>query len=368
MVFSRVAACAACSHSRGAASPSAKTSHQPSTLATCQNLKVASQDGGSSHGKDVSSAQLPRNFRQVAIAVQLTTMLENARRREAIAEKRTLRKNSSALSLFRGRSRTRGDSSFADDDLSSKVMFLMALREAGQPLSGLSDFAKEYGDEAFCKRLLTKYGGNVQKSAERYKQALRWREAHRELLTTRQFALGGDYRVIGADLGQRPILYQCMKNQLLPGSQALDQSLVVMLQAIDNMPAGVQTATHIWDLHGMSVRLNLNPAPLGQMLQAAEGYFAERMDQLIIIDMPRLASFLKDAVWPVVPEKTKQKVKFMTAEQAKQHLGSTCPAEVSDRIAAAMDENRDSRVSLETRRAGWKRVDASGDLVPAFAQ
>merc|ERR1712216_722789 len=140
--------------------------------------------------------------------------------------------------------------------------YLMALREMGQPLWGLSDFAKEYGDAAFCRRLLTKYRGNVQQSAEKYKQALLWREAKKEVIITRRFAIGGDYRVIGADLRKRPIMYACMKNQLLPGAEALDQTVVCMLQALDNMPAGVQTATHIWDLHGMSLRMNLNPAPL----------------------------------------------------------------------------------------------------------
>merc|ERR1712151_774133 len=101
----------------------------------------------------------------------------------------------------------------------------------------------------------------------------------------------------------------------------LDHQTVAMLRAIDNMPPGVETATHIWDLHGMQMRLNLNPVPLVAMLKAAEGYFAERMHVLIIIDMPRWAGFLKDAVWPLVPEKTKAKVKFMSREEAEHYLG-----------------------------------------------
>merc|ERR1719291_455799 len=141
-----------------------------------------------------------------------------------------------------------------------------------------------------------------------------------------------------------------MKNQMLPGPQCIDQMTVGMLQAVDNMPPGVETASHIWDLHGMSMRMNLNPAPLGQMLQVAEGYFVERMHRLIIVEMPRMAGFLKDAVWPLVPEKTKEKIKFVTPEEAKEFLRSESPADVSDRIASVMDQNRDRHLTLQERR------------------
>jgi len=254
-----------------------------------------------------------------------------------------------------------------DEDTAAKVRTLMELRAPGQPLAALSDFAKEYGDEAFCLRLLKKCDGDVRRSAEKYKQGLRWREAHRELITTRKFAQGGDNRVIGADSVGRPIAYMCLKNQFLPSTQAMDHMLVCFLQAVDNLPPGVQQATHVWDLHGLSLRMNLNPLPLVYMLQAAESYFAERMHRLIIIDMPRLANVLKDTVWPLVSERTKQKVRFMTSEQAREHFADQCPVESSSRIAKVMADNRDPCMSLAARQATWMRVNASGDLVPAFA-
>jgi len=271
------------------------------------------------------------------------------------------RKLSTASSFFWRQARTQ------DTDMSARINELMALREPGQPLAGLSDFAKEYGDEAFCRRLLTKYGDDMRKCTEKYKSSLRWRDSRRELIISRRFALGGDIRVIGADLARRPVVYLCMKNQMLPGTQCLDQMLVGMLRAVDNMPTGVQTATHIWDLHGMSMRMNLNPAPLGHMLQVAEGYFVERMHRLIIVEMPRLAGCLKDAVWPLVPEKTKDKIKFMTADEAKQYLRNECSTDVSERIEGVMEQNRDRNLTLQQRMVSWTRVDELGNLVPALA-
>jgi len=234
-------------------------------------------------------------------------------------------------------------------------------------LGDFSDFAKAYGDEAFCLRLLQKYDGNVQKCTDKLRDVLLWREEHREVLTTRRFAQAGDYRVIGADNQRRPVLYQCMKNQYLPLSQCLDHQVVAFLRAIDNMPPGVETATHVWDMHGMQLKLNLNPIPLVAMVRAAEGYFAEQMHALVIIDMPRWAGFLKDAVWPLLPEKSKAKVKFMTREEAERYFVRECDEQVAKRIVASMEQNRDRSLSLADRKRSWMRVDQEGNMVPAFA-
>jgi len=156
---------------------------------------------------------------------------------------------------------------------------------------------------------------------------------------------------------------------MLSGSQCLDQKVVATLQAIDNIPPGVETAIHIWDLHGMKFRVSdLNPSPLIQMAQSLEGYFAERLQELIIIEMPRMALTLKDAIWPLVPEKTRSKVRFMTLEQAQEYMQEKCDPEVASRVLSIMEQNRDPGISLEERKRSWMRVNECGELVPAFAQ
>jgi len=229
----------------------------------------------------------------------------------------------------------------------------------------LSEFAKEYADDDFCARLMRKYNGDVGKCASRMKQALQWRDQKRELISSRDFLVGCDERVIGADLAQRPVVYLCMKNQMFSGAKCLDQKAVTMLQAVENMPEGVHKTVHIWDLHGQAFRVSdLNPTPLVRMLQVQESYFAERLHEVVIVGMPRMATVLKDALWPTVPEATKDKVRFLSYEGAQEYLPQVCDAEVSDRILAAMAQNRDDAVSLEERRRSWQRVDATGALVP----
>jgi len=250
----------------------------------------------------------------------------------------------------------------ADAVLEEKIRDLMALREGDGPAADLSDFAKDYGDEAFCRRLLRKYDGDMRRCTCQYTAALRWRERNRELLSTRKFELSGDCRVIGADRQQRSVLYMCLQNQLHP--VLLDQGLVSMLQAIDNLPQGVEKTVHIWDLHGMRLRMNLDPTPTARWLQAQECHFAERLHELIIIDMPLIAAFIKKAVWPLIPEKTQRKIRFMPVKEARLHIQKECDEATAQRVCQAIAENRDESMSFEERLQTWRRVNQEGALVP----
>lgn len=249
-------------------------------------------------------------------------------------------------------------------ELQEAVLQMRALLEPGQALGGLSEFAKEYGDVAFCRRLLRRAGGNAKKATDKYKVALSWREKNRALIEGRRFALGSDERVIGKDASGRAVLYMCMKNQMLAGAKCLDQKVVTMLKAVESLPEGVEGTVHIWDMHGQAFRMSdMNPAPLISMIQSQETYFCGRLHEVVIIGMPRMASLLKDAVWPVVPERTRAKVRFLAdGPQALDHLRAALEADTAERVASAMAENRDPKVTLEQRRTNWVQANADGSV------
>jgi len=236
--------------------------------------------------------------------------------------------------------------------------------EPGQPLENLSSFAKAYGDEYFCERLLRKYSGDIHKSKEKFKQALLWREQHEELLTKRVYQESGDLRVLGFDLKARPILYQCTRNQLLPNGQSLDMYVVRMLQGMDLMAPGVSKMTHIWDLHGLNLRMNLSISATLQLMQVLDGYFAETTHEIIVIDVPAMAQFLKDAIWPLLPDRTKRKIHVLKVADAKLRVQACCDNDTASRICEVMDQNRNIR-RLEERRQTWMHVvNKHGDLAP----
>jgi len=128
-----------------------------------------------------------------------------------------------------------------------------------------------------------------------------------------------------------------------------------MLQAIEVMPAWVSTMTHIWDMHGPRIALNMNPAAILALMRVLEAYFAERTHQVIVVDAPRSAQFLVNAVWPHVPERTRQKVVFLNADAALLRLEASCGTDVFSRIRTVVHENRDPRLSLEQRRHAWSQ-------------
>eukprot|EP00928_Gymnodinium_smaydae_P087300 TRINITY_DN7157_c0_g1_i1.p1 TRINITY_DN7157_c0_g1~~TRINITY_DN7157_c0_g1_i1.p1 ORF type:complete len:388 (-),score=43.47 TRINITY_DN7157_c0_g1_i1:365-1528(-) len=266
------------------------------------------------------------------------------------------------------RAKSNGDKSkLAEQDEVEGIRQLRSSIEPGQELGCMSDFAKSCCDDAFCRRLLRKCDGDIRKCTDKLRLAMAWREQHKDLLLIRKCVLSSDERVIGADLEKRPILYTCLKNHMLPNSKCRERGTVCMLQAIDCMPEGVEQTVHIWDLHGQQFRISdLNPSSMIETMRAHESYFAGRLHELIIIGMPKLAKVLKDVVWPLVPDSTKKKVKFMSVEESQVYLKERCDMEVCGRIFDAMADNRDDTISLDERKKKWMQMDKSGSMIPVL--
>merc|ERR1719465_147970 len=100
--------------------------------------------------------------------------------------------------------------------------------------------------------------------------------------------------------------------------------------------------THIWDMHGLSIRMNLSPGPALQLISISESYFAGRMHQLIIVGFPSPAMILKNAIWPMVPERTKSKIQFLHHSEVKAVIYGLCDHSVAAKIEAAMTLNRNT--------------------------
>merc|ERR1719181_2545570 len=101
-----------------------------------------------------------------------------------------------------------------------------------------------------------------------------------------------------------------------------------------------------------------------QLMQVLDGYFAETTHEIIVIDLPGMAQFMKDAIWPILPERTKTKIHVLTAAEAKNHVQERCDDENASRICEVIDQNRTVN-RLEACRRTWMHVvNAEGDLAP----
>mmetsp|Transcript_54159 Transcript_54159/g.100021 ORF Transcript_54159/g.100021 Transcript_54159/m.100021 type:complete len:420 (+) Transcript_54159:29-1288(+) len=225
--------------------------------------------------------------------------------------------------------------------------------QRGSVYEGLSVFAQDYCNEDTCRRLLRKCSGDVEQAQLKLERALVWREQHEALLAKQDFKMASDLRIVGFDAVGHPILYLCGACQLLSNKFLPEQYIVRMVQAIEMMPPGVEKLTHVWDLYGMSLRLNYSPSPFLQLKDMLDGYFAERLNRLVICDMPRGAAYLKETLWHYVPEKSKGRINFMNPGQVSSYLGRVCSKETAEHIIDIMKSNRADGRAPEERRSSW---------------
>lgn len=246
------------------------------------------------------------------------------------------------------------------------VAQILALVEEGGRLAELSSEAKAFGTSNLASRLLKKSDGNLRRASCQFESALRWCEVHKELLKHRHFALSGDERVMGLNMEGRPVIYLCMKNQMLSSLETLDQKVCTMMHAVDCMPDGIDNVVQIWDMHGMAFRTSdLNVMPLIKEFLLQESFFAERLHEIVIVGMPRMASLIKDVAWNFVPDRTRRKIRFLSDEvAADRYVAGTCDELLAGRILGSMRDNRNSSLTLEQRRSSWQCIDQLGRLVP----
>merc|ERR1719503_86238 len=82
----------------------------------------------------------------------------------------------------------------------------------------------------------------------------------------------------------------------------------------------------IFDTHGLQVMLNLDVRPILQLAGSLDSFFAERFHRIYVIDLPSVANFIWKAVKPVLPPKTREKIKFVSLSkpQEKDMLEDVC--------------------------------------------
>ena len=73
--------------------------------------------------------------------------------------------------------------------------------------------------------------------------------------------------------------------------------------------------SHILDVHGFQVMLNLDIRSLGHLAPSFDSFFAERIRCIYVVDMPAMAQFIANFVLPLLPPKSRKKVHFVRSEE-----------------------------------------------------
>jgi len=191
-------------------------------------------------------------------------------------------------------------------------------------------------------------GGDPVAAAEIFSQALRWREEYREVLSgERTPKWQTDLRVLTRGETGSPIIYGCFRFNV-PATRSTTQHIVehmaVVMEAAAKaaMRRGVIGADVVMDCHGYRMADNLNPAPMLALMRMANQPYRDGLRMAIIVDAPQSFQLLWRAAKPLLSEKTKQKIRFLSREEAFQLLIKLSGLSAAQEVDRVMQLNRGS--------------------------
>merc|ERR1712203_773842 len=120
----------------------------------------------------------------------------------------------------------------------------------------------------------------------------------------------------------------------------VEHMAVVVETANKERRHGALNADTIMDCHGYRIADNLNPAPMLAMMKMANQPFRDCLQTALVVDAPRSFYMLWRAAAPLLSEKTKSKVRFVSREEAVAHIRASSGSKAADAVDRAMALNR----------------------------
>lgn len=233
----------------------------------------------------------------------------------------------------------------------------------------VSQLAASWCDEAAARRMLIAAEGDFSLARAKLIQSMQWSDANRQLLEGSLAALASDIRCLGPDDRNCAVVYTCCANQLLDFRPCIELAIAEVERAVTLLdlqgPDG--KVVYVYDVFGFSLLKNLDASPVLDCLVPIESYFAERVDQVLVVDLPGAARFMWRLISPLLPPKTRRKVVFVNPQECLALLEARCGGHNQGRAAqtflqvrTAMMENR-SGSSVLSRMHGWGPSTWRGD-------
>mmetsp|Transcript_28297 Transcript_28297/g.71076 ORF Transcript_28297/g.71076 Transcript_28297/m.71076 type:complete len:366 (+) Transcript_28297:90-1187(+) len=220
------------------------------------------------------------------------------------------------------------------------------LAEQLLPNGTMTQWQRRFCTARNIRRYLDGRGGNPAAAADIFAQALRWREEYREVLSgEREPKWQTDLRVLARGEAGHPIIYGCFRFNV-PATQSTTQHIIEHMAAVMEAAAnaakrrGVVGADTVMDCHGYRVADNLNPAPMLALMRMANQPYRDGLRTAIVVDAPQSFQLLWRAAKPLLSEKTKQKIRFVSREEALKLLVALNGPQATEEVDRVMRLNR----------------------------
>lgn len=225
----------------------------------------------------------------------------------------------------------------------------------------VSPFAALWLDVAAARRMLAATEGDTELAVRKLIHALKWRDRKRQVLKG-DCPLAIDARCIGLDASGSAVLYTCGANQVLHLSPTVDNIIAELERTLSllDLNGSCGRFVVVLDAFGFDVWKNLELTPLLDLAAALNSYFAERMEQAVVIEMPLAAQYLWIAMSRVLAPKTRAKFKFVGQADGLKIIQERCGctdaemcSDVASRVQDIMTLNRLEGKTWESRLATW---------------
>jgi len=206
-----------------------------------------------------------------------------------------------------------------------------------------------------CLRILRALDGDLRASITMLVKAVECRIRDRELYATLTTEVTSDVRIIGRDLDRRPVVYMCAKNQYTPCAESMFQLFLTFEAAVKLTQADGQVHLVV-DMRGIKVSYYMDMPAITRLTDTMGTVFAERICTVTIVDFSMIAQGLWQIGQPILTEKTKNKITFLSEPKARDLLRERLQPETFKRLTSAFDINRDKRSTVEDREAHARRT------------
>lgn len=187
-----------------------------------------------------------------------------------------------------------------------------------QVVEAFPDGAAQWVSLGDARRMLVATEGSSARAVKKLKEAVRWKAGTLDswLAAEAETLKSAETRVIGIGRDSRPLVYSGCVNQR-PGEEA--GIILACVWDLALQEAGPEAKLdYVLDAHGYQPLLNLNVMPYLKVARSIDSYFAERFHKIVIMDVPRVLVWLIKQILRLMPDKTRQKVVFVSRSDAQQ--------------------------------------------------
>lgn len=185
--------------------------------------------------------------------------------------------------------------------------------------SGLDDWLQSWCTEHVVGIYLRSSQGVEPQAAKKIAAALRWRQQNRDLLTGERIPnWQGDMRVAARSDDGHPIVMMSMRHQpaRLNNNDCIDHTVVVLESAVKAIRGTADSFDIVCDCREFDFFKNMDPRPAVAMAEILKNGFRGRFRRGWVVAAPKAFSYLWAIASKAMPEKTQEKIKFVTLEEA----------------------------------------------------